>query len=166
MDLALIPPFVNSPPCGAPPVSPSTSFTQEQADAFRSEMNTYAKYYTVILASGSEDGGKRATLALSMGCTALSMDLDTRLFLVGDGSFWAYEGHTHGMQVDGFPPLDELLENVLDFGGNIAVCSTCDHALCFAPGAAGAMLRRRPGVQIQGMATVMEHLLKGRAVTF
>lgn len=37
--------------------------------------------YTVILASGPEDGGKRATLALAAACTAQAMDLDTIVFL-------------------------------------------------------------------------------------
>lgn len=122
--------------------------------------------YTVILASGTEDGGKRATLALSMACAALSMDLTTHLFLVGAGSIWAYQGHADGIQVDGFPALDELLESFVDLGGNLAVCSTCNQALCHATGSQERAFTRRPGVQIQGMATVMEHLMQGRAVTF
>lgn len=122
--------------------------------------------YTVILASGMEDGGKRATLALSMACTALSMGLSTHLFLVGEGSYWAYQGHADGIQVDGFPALDELLESFVDLGGNLAVCSTCNQALCHASGSHDKTLTRRPGVNIQGMATVMGHLMEGRGVTF
>jgi len=43
----------------------------------------------IVLTSGNEDGGKRATLAFSAACTAQAMELDTRVFLVGDGSHWA-----------------------------------------------------------------------------
>lgn len=122
--------------------------------------------YTVILASGREDGGKRATLALSMACTALSMDLRTFLFLAGEGSYWAYQGHAEGIQVPGFPALVELLDSFVDLGGNLAVCSTCNQALCHASASPDVTLKRLPGVQVQGMAAVMEHLVRGQAVTF
>ena len=48
--------------------------------------------FAVILASGPEDSGKRATLAFAAACTAQMMDLDTIVFLLGDGAHWAYEG--------------------------------------------------------------------------
>lgn len=123
-------------------------------------------HYTVILASGAEDGGKRATLAASMACTAVSMDLRTHLFLVGDGSYWAYEGHTDGIQVTGFPALEELLDSFVLLGGNLAICSTCDQVMCHASGVSQQPLKRRAGAQIQGMAALMEPLMRGQAVTF
>jgi predicted peroxiredoxin len=122
--------------------------------------------YTVILASGREDGGKRATLALSMACTALSMDMNTHLFMIGDGSYWAYQGHAHGIQVDGFPALEELLDSFSELGGHLALCSTCHAAICHAPDNRDGLPLRRNGVQINGMATVMEQVLRGRAITF
>lgn len=124
------------------------------------------QHYTVILTSGAEDGGKRATLAASMACTALSMDLRTHLFLVGDGSYWAYEGHADGIQVVGFPALEELLDSFVLLGGSLAICSTCDQVLCHASGGSDRPLRRRAGAQIQGMAALMEPLMRGQAVTF
>jgi predicted peroxiredoxin len=39
-----------------------------------------------VLASGPEDASKRATLAFSAACTALSLDLDTQVFLIDYGS--------------------------------------------------------------------------------
>lgn len=122
--------------------------------------------YTMILASGAEDGGKRATLALSMACTALSMDLRTLVFLAGNGSYWAYQGHADGIRIDGFPSLDELLRDFVDLGGNLSVCSSCNQATCHTSGSHDKALTLRPEVQIQGMATVMEHLMQGHAVTF
>jgi predicted peroxiredoxin len=123
-------------------------------------------HYTVILATGAEDGGKRATLALSMACTALSLGLRTLVFLVGDGSHWAYEGHSDGIVATGFPSLDDLLQSYVELGGKVAVCSTCNHCLCHVPDKAGVALVLRAEVEVQGMATVMDHLLLGRVVTF
>lgn len=125
-----------------------------------------ANHCTVVLASGAEDGGKRATLALSMACTALTMEQNTLLFLVGDGSYWAYQGHADGIRIAGFPSLEELLESFVELGGNLSVCSACNHATCHITGNRDKAVTLRPEVQVQGMATVMEHLMLGRAVTF
>lgn len=123
-------------------------------------------HYTIVLASGCEDGGKRATLALSMACTAQSLDLDTLVFMVGEGSYWAYQGHADPVEIEGFPSLASLLESFVELGGRLAVCSTCNKGLCHADGSKPAGLVRRADVEVQGMAAVMEHLLKGRAVSF
>ena len=164
MSLNLITTQTDAPERVWPVLSPPTALGIAPAETL--QVGHPGDLYTVILASGMEDGGRRATLALSMACTALSMDLSTHLFLVGAGSYWAYQSHADGIQVDGFPSLDELLESFMDLGGNLAVCSTCNQALCHASGSHDTILMRRPGVQVQGMATVMEHLMQGRAVTF
>lgn len=120
---------------------------------------------TIILASGMEDGGTRATLALSLACTALSMESDTHVFLVGQGSYWAYQGPGREIQVQGFPAIGELLSDFLDLGGSMGVCAACDAARCSTSGDEGR-LPRWPGVQVQGMATLMERMMSGRVVTF
>lgn len=120
---------------------------------------------TIILASGIEDGGTRATLALSMACTALSMDADTHVFLVGKGSYWAYQGPGREIQVNGFPALRELFANYLELGGSMGVCAACDEARC-SLGVDEASLPRWPEIQVQGMATLMERMVDGRVVTF
>jgi predicted peroxiredoxin len=120
---------------------------------------------TIILASGMEDGGTRATLALSMACTALSLDADTHVFLVGKGSYWAYQGPGRAIQVNGFPALPELLADYLALGGSMGVCAACDEARC-SLGVEEASLQRWPEIQVQGMATLMERMVDGRVVTF
>jgi len=115
--------------------------------------------YAVILVSGPEDGGKRATLALAAACTAQAMDLDTIVFLLGDGAHWAYDGHAERVHALGFPALPDLLELFVDAGGRLLLCSACDGA-CALPGA------RRRGVSVSGLATLLSHTIGGSAVTF
>ena len=113
----------------------------------------------VILASGAEDGGTRATLALAAACAAQAMDLDTIVFLVGDGARWAYDGNAEQVHAPGFPALADLFESFVDAGGKLLLCSACD-AACAQPGA------RRRDVRIGGLASLLSHAAGGSMVTF
>jgi predicted peroxiredoxin len=122
--------------------------------------------YAVILASGLEDGGKRATLALAAACTAQAMDLNTIVFLIGDGAYWGYDGHAEGVHAPGFPALADLMESFFESGGQILLCSACD-AVCSSPtNTDGISLKRRRGVRPQGLASVLSHTVRGSSVTF
>src|SRR4029453_16795323 len=94
--------------------------------------------YAVILASGLEDGGKRATLAFAAACTAQMMDLDTIVFMIGDGAHWAYDGHAEQVRAPGFPALADLIDLFVEAGGQLLLCSACD-GTCALPSARAAM---------------------------
>ena len=119
----------------------------------------------IMLVSGPEDGGRRATLAFAAACTALSLDLNAQVFLIGDGSHWAYGGASDGVHQKGFPPLAELIDTFLDLGGEVSICSACD-GVCSLPGADGEAKRRRQGIQPRGLAAVLAHLVGGTSLTF
>ncbi len=120
---------------------------------------------TVVLASGPEDGGMRATLALCAAVTALCLEQQVEVFLAGDGAFWAYEGRTDGIQRNGFPALETLMENLVDLGGAIYVCSACDQVCGITAGEAVEPPRRRTGIEPRGLAAVLGNLGLGTLVT-
>ena len=115
--------------------------------------------YAVILASGPEDGGKRATLALAAACTAQAMDLETIVFLLGDGAYWAYDGRAEQIHAPGFPALADLIDSFVEAGGQLLLCSACDGS-CALPSA------RRRDVRVSGLASLLSHTVGGSAVTF
>lgn len=123
----------------------------------------------IMLMSGIEDGGKRATLALSAACSALAMDKDVSIFLVGDGAYWADIRNTDGVEVPGFPPIEILLESFQELGGNITICSTCasSSAVCGLDEQKKLMsLELREGIEIQGFASVIDVAQRSANLTF
>jgi predicted peroxiredoxin len=124
-----------------------------------------SRNYVVMLTSGGNDGGKRATLAFATACAALSLDLDTLVFLIGDGSHWAYVGNSGPVSEPGFPPLSELMDDFTDLGGEIYICATCER-VCTTLGEDGQLSERRPEIQPRGLAAVLSHMVGGTSVTF
>lgn len=114
----------------------------------------------VILTSGPEDGGKRATLAASAACSAAALGRPTTLFLVGDGAYWAYQAEDRAIQTLGFPPLSELMDELADLGVEMLLCSACD-SVCAAEHVSGSIRRR--GVSLCGFASVLSQ--GGRCMT-
>jgi predicted peroxiredoxin len=124
-----------------------------------------AANYVVMLTTGCSDGGKRATLAFAAACAAASLDLDTRVFLIGDGSHWAYQGSCDAVAQAGFPALSELMDEFVAVGGGIYLCAACDK-VCSAPDGEGHCRVRRAEIQIQGLAAVLSHTIGGNSITF
>lgn len=120
----------------------------------------------VVLATGNDDGGRRATLAFTAATCAAAMDKRTIVFMVGDGAYWAYEGRTAGVRQQGFPPLTELVDCLVEMGGEMFVCSACDQ-VCSVPGDDEADgFRRHAAVRPRGMSAVIAEMSDGLSVTF
>jgi predicted peroxiredoxin len=144
---------------------PQTSTTEKETTFLYPHLSNINNY-VVVLSSGAEDGGKRATLAFSAACTAKAMDLDTHIFLVGDGSHWAYRGNCDGISQKGFPALASLMESFVELDGRIFVCSACDTVCSLPEDNQGNPLIRQPFIQPRGLASIMEHMVGGSSITF
>jgi predicted peroxiredoxin len=138
---------------------------QTAKEADEAEGSISKKNYVVMLTSGNEDGGKRATLAFSAACAAIALELDTHVFLIGDGSHWAYDGACEPVLEPGFPALTDLIDSFIELGGRIFICAACDQ-VCTVPGEDGQIRRRRAEIQPQGLTTILSHMIGGTTVTF
>jgi uncharacterized protein involved in oxidation of intracellular sulfur len=108
----------------------------------------------VILTTGKQDRGARATLAFSWACTALAMGKSVALYLTMDGTVWAINGAAGGVQVEGFEALSEYMAQFAELGGRLLVCAPCTEYYCsFNREKIGETLI--PEAQLAGLSTVV-----------
>jgi predicted peroxiredoxin len=119
---------------------------------------------TILLMSGAEDGGKRATLAFVAAVSAAAMERPTQVFLAGDGVLWANPDEARGVEVAGFPPLTELIEEYLELGGRLLACSTCER-FCVSR-EPSVKHTRWSALEVRGMAAMLDSQTGGHSLSF
>ncbi|MCA9194644.1 MAG: DsrE family protein [Planctomycetales bacterium] len=127
---------------------------------------TERKQVVIVLKHGKSDNGKNATLAFSCGLSALALGHKVTIFLTSDGAVWGYQGSSSGIAVQGFAPLQEVVSEYIESGGEILLCSVC-HKTCSSGGpdhsASQPLLNK---VRIAGFTTMVELSLQGSCITF
>lgn len=119
---------------------------------------------TIMLMSGREDGGKRATLAFVAAVSAAAMERPVQVFMAGDGAIWGDPEQAQNVQMTGFPPLAELVREYLELGGELLICSTCER-FCM-PAGSSTPGRRWPALKLRGMAALLESQDGGPSLSF
>ena len=120
----------------------------------------------ITLTTGKQDRGTRATLALAWGCAALAMGQSVTIFLTMDGTIWAVKNAMKGVEVGGFEPLEDYLEQFLALGGELLVCAPCTEYYCAfdRDAISGALI---DDAELTGLATIVSKLGEGtKAITF
>lgn len=108
----------------------------------------------IVLTTGKQDRGARATLAFSWACSALALGKTTSLFMTMDGTIWAMKKAVDGVQVDGFEPLSNYLETFISLGGKLLVCAPCTEYYCSVDSSIGPTVLIE-GAELAGLATVV-----------
>ncbi len=108
----------------------------------------------VVLTTGKQDRGMRATLAFAWACTALALGKEVSLYLTMDGTVWAAKGSSDNVVVQGFDALCEYQEQFIDLGGKLLVCAPCSEYYCgFDRSLIGETLL--PEAQLAGLSSVV-----------
>ncbi len=120
----------------------------------------------IVLTTGKQDRGTRATLAFAWACAALAMGKNVAVYLTMDGTVWAMQNSTQGVEVGGFEPLANYVEQFLALDGELLVCAPCSEFYCsFDRTAMDGQLR--PEATLVGLATVVARTGSGATtVTF
>jgi len=73
----------------------------------------------------ARDNADKATVAFVVANAAAASDKETMVFLSTEGVRLATPGYTEQIHEEGFAPLKQLVENFVEAGGKIYVCSPC-----------------------------------------
>ncbi|MCC9601261.1 DsrE family protein [Stieleria sp. JC731] len=120
----------------------------------------------IVLTSGKSDNGKNATMAFSCGLASIAIGRPTTVFLTSDGAVWGYQGSSSGIAVQGFPPLSELIEQYVDAGGEIMLCSVCHTTCSVGPPGGKLEIEKLPGIEIGGFTAVLDLAIGGTTMSF
>jgi len=115
----------------------------------------------IILTTGTEDRGSRATLAFSMGVTSLISGVDTYLYLTMGGAIWSREEAIQSVHVAGFEPLKVYAKQFIETGGHMLVCSPCNEFYCAASQDANMIEK----AELSGLTHVVDLALDASVVT-
>jgi len=114
----------------------------------KAELNTM-----VVLTTGKQDRGTRATLAFSWACAALAMGKTAAVYLTMDGTVWSSRNAGRNVQVQGFEPISEYMEQFFALGGRLLVCAPCSEFYCSMENLPKESLFEE--VELVGLATVV-----------
>ncbi len=110
----------------------------------------------LVLTTGKQDRGTRATLAFSWGCAALAMGQSASIFLTMDGTVWSMQGSMSKITVAGFDSLETYYEQFVELGGEILVCGPCAQYYCSMPDTGDA--RPQGEAKMVGLATIVSKI--------
>lgn len=116
------------------------------------------KKLNILLATGDEDGGRRATLAFSAACSALVIGYEVIVYMVGDGMCWGNAGHAEYFHAAGYPPLNQLMEKYLEGGGLLYRCAS--------PVEPCTTQNLHEAVQLMGFTSFIDRIEGGNTLTF
>ena len=83
-----------------------------------------SKKLVVIVTSGFND--ERSSVAWSVANGGIASGYEITMFLVSSGVDWVRKGGANGARLNPFdPPVNDMINNVIDSGGSIMVCPPC-----------------------------------------
>src|SRR5687767_3289368 len=72
-----------------------------------------------------KDDVERAALAFVVGNTALNSGQTATVLLTIEGVWVATKGYAEGLEAKGFAPLNELVQQFVENGGQLWACGAC-----------------------------------------
>lgn len=73
----------------------------------------------------AKDNTDKATVAFVVANAAVASDKQTMVFLSTEGVHLSQRGYADDIHEEGFSPLKELMDNFVNAGGTIWICSPC-----------------------------------------
>lgn len=91
-----------------------------------------SKKLVIVVTRGCDD--ERASVAWSVANGGIGSGFEVTMFLVSSGADWARKGASEYARLNPLdPPLKDMMQNVIDSGGNIFVCPPCAKVRGYEP---------------------------------
>ena len=103
----------------------------------------------------AKDNSDKATVAFVVANAAVASEKETVVFLSTEGVRLSQKGYADDIHEEGFSPLKELMDNFVNTGGKIYVCSPCFNRRKLHPE------NLVPGAILVGGAKLVEFLSDG-----
>jgi len=87
----------------------------------------------VIIGTHADENPEKATLPFVMANTALASDVEVVVALQSMAVYLAMKDYAKHVKAEGFPPLQELMESMLQLGGKLYICGPCIKARNISP---------------------------------
>ena len=114
----------------------------------------------IMLTTGPEDRGNRATLAFSLGVASLISGVETTMYLTMGGTFWSRQSAHERVHIEGFEPLKVYAQQFMEAGGTLMVCSPCNEFYCSI--SEGGLIE---GAELSGLTTIVDIAMNAATVT-
>ena len=112
----------------------------------------------VFISTAGIDNQEKATLPFVIATAALTVDVEVVMILQGAAVMLAKKGMTDHVQASGFLPLKKLVQDFIDLGGRILLCSPCIKERNIAP------KDIIEGAQTIAAGTVVDEVLTAKSV--
>jgi len=90
------------------------------------------KKLVIVVTRGCDD--ERASVAWSIANGGIGSGYEVTMFLVSSGADWARKGAADAARPNPLdPPVKEMMQNVIESGGNIFVCPPCAKVRGYEP---------------------------------
>lgn len=118
----------------------------------------------VIITTGKEDRGGRATIGFCLAASSLSMGINTTVFLTLQGTIWGMQGADNDIKIDGFESLKSYMDQFLEHKGRLLVCSPCVKFFCGIKESKNTKLIK--GAEYAGFTTIASLMESCAVATF
>ncbi len=126
------------------------------------------QHLTIVLASGLDDGGRKAAIAFGVAMAAQAEATPTTVFLALEAVVLGTPTGADGVHPRGFSdPLADYIEHFVDLGGQLEVCASCYHEYCqHLPRNADGDPELREAARVQGLGAIAYRSMHERVLTF
>ena len=119
----------------------------------------------ILLASGPE-APEKAVLAMATALSGTHSAVRVRLVMAMRGTIWCAPSEGNAALVEGYPPIGEMLKDLVEEGVGVFGCSSCIDQYCPAPVDSDGHKILRAGIARIGLSLVTLHMIDTPTVTF